>query len=136
MLYTLYGEQSNCKVCMPATNQEVFDYCLANPFIAKAIAEQVKDNEYQNWKKEVLEEFTAKTGLCSEDIDGIEDAASLLHNTGMTNVAEAASELAFDLARSHGSSLSVKPTYRGCVACSMLSKGIKFRKSPTHTCGK
>ena len=136
MLYTLYGKQSNGKVCMPATNQEIIDYCLANPSIAKAIAEQVKDNEYQIFKKEVLEEFTAKTGLIPEDIDGIDDEVSLLYNTGMTNVAEAAGELAFDLIQSHGSSLSVKPTYHGCVACSMLSKGVKFRKSPTHTCGK
>jgi len=25
---------------------------------------------------------------------------------------------------------------KNCVACDMLARGVKFRKSPTHTCGK
>ena len=136
MLYKLHGEQSNGKVCLPATNQDIIDYCMANPSIAKEIAELFEQNYFNTWKQEVLQEFTATTGINAEDIDGIEDTACLLYNTGMTNVAEAASELASELIQSHGSSLSVKPTYRGCVACAMLGKGVKFRKSPTHTCGK
>lgn len=134
MFYTLYGAQSNGKVCLPATTQQIIDYCLANPDIAKAIAEQFKESEFQEWKKEVLQEFTTITGIPSDEVENIEDEASIIYNTGLTNIASAANELAGDLL-SPISNIKVKPTFRNCVACSMLSKGIKFRKTPTHTCG-
>lgn len=136
MLYTLYGEQSNGKIVMPATKQQIVDYCLTNPDIANAISEVVEKNRYSSWKEEVLKEFTSITGFSPEDIEGIDDELSSLDNSGITNIAQAANELASELIKSNGSSLSVKPTYRGCVACTMLGKGVKFRKSPTHTCGK
>lgn len=136
MLYTLYGEQSNGKIVIPATNQQIVDYCLANPEIASRIAELFEQNYFNTWKQEVLQEFAVTTGINAEDIGGIEDEISFLYNTGTTNVAQAANELASELIQSNGSSLSVKPTFRGCVACTMLKSGVKFRKSPTHTCSK
>ena len=31
---------------------------------------------------------------------------------------------------------NIKTTHTGCNACRMLELGVKFRKAPTHTCGK
>jgi hypothetical protein len=95
MFYTLYGKQSNVKVCMPATNQEIIDYCLANPAIAKAIAEQVGDNEYQIFKKDVIQEFAHKMDISYVEAENtIGDEIEALYQSGMIIVMEVVNELA------------------------------------------
>lgn len=54
--YILYGEQTNGKITMPATNQQVIDYCLNNPEIMKAIYEKENDMMKTNNVTEVSAE--------------------------------------------------------------------------------
>lgn len=94
MLYTLKGNQSNGKICTPATDKEIFDYCLSNPQLARAIAETVKDNEYQEWKKEVTQEFAKKMGISfSEAEETVENEIECLYKSGITMIMEAVNEL-------------------------------------------
>jgi len=98
MLYTLYGEQTNGKICMPATKQEIIDYCINNKDIAEAIFSAIYnsylDNEYEKWIEDVSKELEVAHNIPYDKAKEFTmDEGEVLYHSGMTNVAEAADEL-------------------------------------------
>lgn len=95
-LYIVHGKQSNDNVLMPATNQQVIDYCLANPGIASAIWSQVEDNNFSVWMEDLYKEVAAirkvSYDVAKELVDNCNNAEAL-YKSGMNIIAEAANEI-------------------------------------------
>ena len=96
-LYTTHGEErNNGNVLMPATNQQVIDYCLANPGIASAIWSQVEDNNFYVWMEDLYKEVAIIRKISYDEAKSLVDdtnEAEALYQSGMNIVAEAANEL-------------------------------------------
>lgn len=98
MFYILHGERQNGKVCLPATNQQIIDWCLANPEVAAAIVSKYEDKEYGKWLEDVTNELSHKLGMSynetKEVMDELTEVEALYHS-GIRNIAEAADELKY-----------------------------------------
>ena len=95
-LYIVHGGQKNGNVLMPATHQQVVDYCLANPCIASAIWSRVEDNNFSVWMEDVYKEVAVIRKISYDEAKALVDntnEAEALYQSGMNIVAEAANEL-------------------------------------------
>ena len=95
-LYIVHGEQKNGNVVMPATNQQVIDYCMANPGIASAIWSQVEDDNFSVWMEDIYKEVAVLRKISYDEAKVLVDdtnEAEALYQSGMNIVAEAANEL-------------------------------------------